>query len=318
MKTFQFSKIGIAILCLVAARIIWVAYERWPSAAKDGLLTEPSANVNQNVTTSLSSRSGSPPIAKVSAPPAPASAVTNSYTTYRPQHARPVRQYNGPIGSDNLISGRTPGWWLYASSEAEAQWLDYYGYPTPAEEAMLASSSDGELAVLVERGDLNAKAHQTARMVMKAFIDSDVKQMERAVFRADKLLVEGGPYQAFAVHKAYGDILRAYRALPDSERTTERKNALNRFNTMSDYGYEIGRMYSDLAVLQLSNTAVHGERASLGLPEIKPGTSEALAAALGGRTATRARLGLVTVLLPRPEPPGLPNNSPGAVILERY
>jgi hypothetical protein len=274
-------------------------------------------NSNQEHNSGLSSRVNSPQQESNTLKSTTAT-TSASEITYRPQQPRTVKRYLGQVGSDNLISAHTPGWWLYASSEAEARWLDYYGYPTPMEEARLNASTDAELASLVERGDLNAKTHQVTRQIMKTFTEGNVQAMGTKVANARQLLIEGGPYQAFAVYKIYGDMLEAYGAFPASERTPERRAAIDRFDAIAQFGNEIGTTYNDVTFLRLSNSAIQGERERLGLQEIKPATAGQLASGLGGRTAVRSNLGIPTVLLPRPREPDFPNDSPNAVILERY
>ncbi len=318
MKVFQFSKAKAAIfLSLLTLAAVWIGYEQGSSVVKGVSLSEPTSNANQEHSSVLNSQANNLQ-QDVNAVRSAVTATSASEITYRPQQPRAVKRYLGQIGSDNLISGHTPGWWLYASSEAEARWLDYYGYPTPTEEARLNASTDSELASLVERGDLNAKTHQVTRQVMKTFTEGNVQAMGTKVANARQLLIEGGPYQAFAIYKIYGDMLEAYGALPASEQTPERRAAIDRFDTIAQFGNEIGTTYNDVTFLRLSNTAIQGERERLGLQDIKPATAGQLASGLGSRTAVRSNLGIPTVLLPRPREPDLPNDSPNAVILERY
>lgn len=316
MKAIQIFNAKVAILLFVIiGTLTWIVYENWSSTSND---IGPSINLNQNVSANGGSRINELPVIKATAQTPLVQATNDLQITYRPQQRRPVKRYTGPVGSNNIISGHAPGWWLYASSEAEVQWLDYYGYPTPAEEAKLANSSDFELASLAEGGDLNAKAHQVSRLAIKAFLGGDLQLMAKTVARAQRLLMEGGPYQAFVISAAYGDMFKAYAALPDADRTAEKQSALNRFDSTANYAHSVGTMYSDISFTRLWNTRLQGERELLGLANMNNVSPMQLANSLGSRTATRNSLGLPTILLPRPEPPDLPNNSPDAVILERY
>jgi hypothetical protein len=184
----------------------------------------------------------------------------NSKTTYRPLVVRPLKQYAGARDASGSVEIQTPGWWLYANSQAEAEWLDYFGYPTPAEELSLAKMSDQELAALAASGDLNAGSHQAARAADEVFKQENVEKTRLADGLQNKLLLEGGPYQAFTIYRAYGELLQAFQDLPVSEQTPKRRAILESYGRTAQLAYEIGSAYGDRTIIALHNGSIFGLR----------------------------------------------------------
>ena len=145
-------------------------------------------------------------------------------TTYLPGLARSVKASAGNLYSDENIKGKR--WWLYATSEDDAKWLDRYGYPTPAEEERLEKASDIELAALVASGDLNAKAIQAVREAKKAFLTGTFEQIRVKAYILQRIVVDGGPYQALATMRGFGEILQLYSDIPEEQQTDAQRKAL--------------------------------------------------------------------------------------------
>lgn len=154
--------------------------------------------------------------------------VTNAFSvrndvTYRPGQARLVKQYTGPIDKKSTTSY----WWLYAQSDEEAKWLDFYGYPTPSEEARLRSSTDAELKSLADAGDLNAKTHQFTRAMATALKTNDERIITFALgAEVGNILSMGAGYQATTIMQGYAKMLSEYGAIPEAERTKEQHNII--------------------------------------------------------------------------------------------
>jgi hypothetical protein len=239
----------------------------------------------------------------------------SSISTYRPQVPRPIKQYARAPGADGSVDRGTSGWWLYANSQAEAAWLDYFGYPTPSEELSLAKMSDQELSTLVSVGDLNAKSHQIVRMASEVFQQESVEKSRIAEGMQSRLLAEGGPYQAFTIYRAYGDLLQAYLDMPMSEQTPKRKAILEGYGQSAQLAYEIGLAYDDHTMMALQNGNVLGLRQQIGITKEEGKSSIALARTLASIAARRREMNIAPiVLMARPEIPRYGTFVP----LERY
>jgi hypothetical protein len=239
----------------------------------------------------------------------------SSKSTYRPQVTRPIKQYARVTGSDGSVDRSMPGWWLYANSQAEAAWLDYFGYPTPSEELSLAKMSDQELSALVSVGDLNAKSHQVARLASEVFQQESVEKSRIAEGMQSRLLAEGGPYQAFTIYRAYGDLLQAYLDLPAHEQTPKRKAILERYGQSAQLAYEIGSAYDDHTMMALQNGNIWELRQQVSIAKEEGKSSIALARTLASIAARRREMNIAPiVLMARPETPRYGTFVP----LERY
>jgi hypothetical protein len=236
--------------------------------------------------------------------------------TYRPGQPRAVGIYAGQLDAND----RKSNWYLYARSEQELKWLDFYGFPTPAEDARLKKSTDDELKALVEAGDLNAKAHQAARMAKAFFEKKDVYNAPTAQGAMGYLLMEGGPYQAITVLNAYGDMLTEFAYLPADQRTEQQRKILDIYAMCASHALASGKIYGDYAISATYNTIPMGIKGELGLS-----TQETSAASFANGVATasgeRIAKGLPPItIMPRPEPPGgniLSFSGNGTVVMER-
>jgi hypothetical protein len=239
----------------------------------------------------------------------------NSKTTYRPQVARPLKQFTGARDPSGSVDVQTPGWWLYANSQAEAEWLDYFGYPTPSEEISLAKMSDQELAVLVADGDSNAASHQAARAVSEFFKQENIEKSRLANGLQNKLLLEGGPYQAFTIYREYGELLQAFQDLPASEQTPKRRAILEGYGRTAQLAFDIGSAYDDRTILALNNGLIYGLKANTGFAQDEARSSSSLARTLAGMAARRREMNMPAIVLnPRPLTP----RNVAFVPLERY
>jgi hypothetical protein len=236
--------------------------------------------------------------------------------TYRPGQPRAVGVYAGHLDAND----RKSNWYLYARSEQEIKWLDFYGFPTPAEHERLKRSTDDELKALVEAGDLNAKAHQAVRMAKGFFEKSDVSKAPTAQGTMGYLLMEGGPYQAITVLNAYGDMLTEFAHLPVDQRTEQQRKILDIYAICADDAFASGKLYGDFAMRATYNTIPMGIKGELGL---KTDLLSAASFANGVATASGERIakGLPPItIMPRPEPPGgniLSFSGNGTVVMER-
>lgn len=240
-----------------------------------------------------------------------------STTTYRPQTQRSVRINSEAANADGTLDRYTPHWWLYAKSPAEAIWLDRFGYPTPAEEAQMEKMSDAEIADLVARGDLNAKAHQISRAAVAAFQQQDPAAGRAAVGLAGRLVSDAGPYQAYAVRTSYYNLLDAFAALPESEKTVARTAFLDYYAGTAQMAFEIGLAYGDSEMLALENSRgrTRAQLDELGLKQPLLSLAGSFAMGLASISRSRAETGAEPMtLVPRPN---APNTAP-AVVLERY
>jgi hypothetical protein len=139
-----------------------------------------------------------------------------SQLTYQPGKQHAVRQLTGVIVDRN---NKTSAWWIHPKTDEEARWMDTYGYPTAAEEVRLRAASLDELKALADAGDMNAQAHWVGRSFVSAFETGDIKSRNLYQGRVEALLANGGPYQATTFIDFYGQLLSAYSALPEEQRT---------------------------------------------------------------------------------------------------
>jgi hypothetical protein len=277
---------------------------------------------------SISTPAGAPPALTVPAaavkiapntlPGASATISKASITiTYRPGQPRAVGLYAGQMD----VNDRKSNWYLYARSEQEIKWLDFYGFPTPAEDAQLKKSTDDELKALVDAGDLNAKAHQAARMAKAFFEKKDVYNASTAQGAMGYLLMEGGPYQAITVLKAYGDMLTDFAYLPADQRTEQQRKILDIYAICADDALATGKLYGDYAIRVAFNTiSPTGMRNELGL-KTDPLSASSFANGVATASGERIAKGLPPItIMPRPEPPSgniLSFSGNGTVVMER-
>ena len=221
-------------------------------------------------------------------------------TTYRPGQTRAIQQYIGTIDSKSITSD----WWLYARSEDEALWMDFYGYPTPTEEARLRAMSEANLKLLADAGDMNAKAHYWSRAMIAAFDKNDLQGLNIASGQIGEILLRGAAYQAMTVMQGYGKLLVEYKGLPESERTEERIKMLKQFGVLYNLAQIQGEIYGDLTVRtmeqQISNIApgITGQTMTMTIPGVQIGYFVANSA------RQREQMGLPPLMIKvRPEAP---------------
>ena len=226
--------------------------------------------------------------------------VARADVTYRPGQTRATQQYMGTIDSKSITSD----WWLYARSEDEALWMDFYGYPTPTEEARLRAMSEANLKLLADAGDMNAKAHYWSRAMIGAFDKNDLQRLNIASGQIGDLLVKGAPYQAMTVMQGYGKLLVEYSRLPESERTEARIKMMKQFGSLYNLAQIQGEVYGDLTVRtmneQISNIApgIPGQTMGMTIPGLQIGYYIANAA------RQREQMGLPPLTIKvRPEAP---------------
>jgi hypothetical protein len=235
--------------------------------------------------------------------------------TYLPGIQRPTKQRPGDLSASSSMDTQ---WWLLAQSQAEANWLDRLGFPTPAEERFLLSASDTELSRLIENGDMNAKAHLATREAKKAFASGKRAEGERAAFAQDAALVHlAGPYQAIVIAKGFAEMVSDYRALPENEQTDERKAILKLYNHREQTASMVASAYGDPSVRYLRNIMNYNDIQKELRWEVNSNWSErssVLAASAGWRAGNGMPPFTIT---PRPIPnPTTPPNE--RVIFERY
>ncbi len=232
--------------------------------------------------------------------------TSNVNSTYRPGQTRALRQYLGVIDRNNTASD----WWLYAKSEAEAQWMDTYGYPTPAEEAKLNAATLEELKKMKDAGDMNARAHWVSRRFSAAFESTDPIERSNMRGQIEGLLTEGGPYQATKILQAYGKLLADYSAIPTSQRTEDQANFIMEHGMNFKAAEVSASIFSDDAAKSMRDNIIKtfgGNRFS----QILSGTdknghypAEAVASQLSYGSTIRAYKRLPPlVILPRPKVP---------------
>ncbi len=166
-------------------------------------------------------------------------------TTYRPGTTRPVKVTAGDMYSEENLKGKTR-WWLLAHNNEEAKWLDYYGYPTVAEEERLDSASDADLDALIANGDRNAKAHQVIRAAKRALVSPQTaRDSIVAANTMESLLATDGPYQAYTIARGFGEMLKMYQDLPTEQRTEDIRKTLRTYDLCSQMAFALGKAYGD-------------------------------------------------------------------------
>lgn len=186
-----------------------------------------------------------------------ASGVVQS--TYLPGVRRPVRTYNGPLDANGLVPTTIPGWWLYAYSAEEAAWLDKHGYPTPAEDQRLRSSSQQELKQLMELGDKNARAWLAAKAMKNDFSGMSEKNTGFYVGMDIGDLELGNPYQSIVIAKTYMDLRTSYyEKLPD-RRTEQETKTLGSLSTTAEYAWHIANVQGDTTMDAMSMASKWGQ-----------------------------------------------------------
>jgi hypothetical protein len=276
-----------------------------------------SANGGGSVDTNTMSVSRANGIERNEDKPKPIAAHSNDKrgVTYLPGIQRPAKRRPGDLSANTDMDTQ---WWLLAQSEAEVNWLDQLGFPTPAEERFLLSASDAELSRLVENGDMNAKAHLTTREAKKAFASGKRAEAERAAFAQDVALVHlAGPYQAIVIAKGFAEMVSDYRALPENEQTDERKAMLKIYNIREQVASTVASAYGDPSVLYMRNVMNYNNiQKELGWETSSNWSERSVVLAASARW--RAGNGMPPfTIIPRPIPnPTTPPNE--RVIFERY
>ena len=213
---------GIAALCsLIIGAVLLLNYNGKLALEKPAAL-DPLAS-----TQTASASSSGATTTKNNLPTGMPSGSVNS--TYFPGATRPLRASASQFGSTITLK-TLPHWWLYAQSEAQAAWMDRFGYPTVAEEERLMNASDAELATLIANGDVNAKAHQVARLAKAAFASGVDREVKIAFGQMYDLLMLNGPYQALTIRRNFGEMLQIYHDLPEAQKTDEKRAIIRKFD----------------------------------------------------------------------------------------
>ena len=223
-------------------------------------------------------------------------------TTYKPGVMRPVKITTGDLYSWDMFKSNTR-WWLLAKNSEDAKWMDQYGYPTVAEEEMLVSASDADLAALAANGDLNAKAHQAVRLAKRALMSPASSQdAVLAGSTMEVLLGQGGPYQALTVMRGFGEMLKMYRDLAPEQQTEDMRKALRTYDMARQVAAALGVAYGDRTFTYTSNTMgfVRSDvEQGLRIPDLK---AEGAMAALANNARYRVSAGLPPLtILARPD-----------------
>ncbi len=301
-KTLSIGALGCVLLF-----ILFGAWNDW-SLNRIG----PTANKNDSSQLGENSSKFSVATASVSAADKTLSSPLKSWAqgeliTYRPGDQRAIKKYTGQLRSDGSIERDAPGWWLYAHSREEADWLDRFGYPTPSEEIALAKMSDEGLAGMVARGDLNAKAHQVARFAKQVLLDdkSDKNKNDHSAGEVSELIARGGPYQAIAMVKAHADLLEIFANLPEKERTPSRKAFLKRLDVELESATDMALAGGDHTVRSLYGAGVRTRLKQFDLANTEQRSAGQFAQSLNAISKARQELNLPPItLIPRPEPTG--------------
>jgi hypothetical protein len=221
--------------------------------------------------------------------------------TYRPGKSQPFRQFTGTIDRKSISSE----WWLYARSEEEAKWLDFYGYPTPAQHAKLKVATDGELRALADAGDANAKAHLSTRAMAAIFEKQDVKKLDRARVDLEILVADGSAYTAMTLMQGYGGLISAYQATPQESRTDAQREILEKLGANYYMAYLKGLLYSDDTIRDMKINIAGLDYGYWSSPSIsKDFNAESFLMGLRGTANRRVEEGLPPlVITPRPRGP---------------
>lgn len=243
--------------------------------------------------------------------------INSRNLTYQPGVKRSVNQYPGPVE----VGQKGTGWWLLARSTAEADWLDMHGYPTPAEEKLLAGMSDVDLKSRAEAGDLNASTQIAIRAAKTAFLNGNKIQIEAAVNGLGFALNSGGPYAASKTVELSADLLAAYFALPNKDRSETMRKALREFSVYREIAAALSIAHGDhtIDLLYAQFTAP---------PDLKLATASdvdarTIAYSIANASLERANTGRTPLtFVPRPLPQEIPRGDPGkyrefSVVFER-
>ncbi len=229
--------------CFGIATLVWIGQHGsiLESPTPEGAAQiERNNKLRESIADLLPQKNNSQPL-----PPVAPSILPAINSTYRPGVTRPTRTTAGDFDTIEYRKSN-PRWRLYAKTAEEARWLDQYGYPTPAEEAMLETASTETLQALVAGGDLNARAHYDVRRAKAAMESKNPRDPIVAGAALDDLVTEGGPYQATVVRNGINQILDAYQSLPESEQTPERLKALAPLIYPQQVALLMGLLYDDV------------------------------------------------------------------------
>jgi hypothetical protein len=229
-----------------------------------------------------------------------------AHLTYQPGVKRNINQYPGPVE----VGKTGTGWWLLARSTAEADWLDLHGYPTPTEEKLLAGMSDAELKSRSDAGDQNASTHIAIRSAKGAFLSRDKIQIEAATNGLGFALNLGGPYAASKTLEFSAELLAAYSALPNKDRTESMRKALREFSVYREIAAALSIAHGDhtIDLLYSQFTAP---------PDLKLATASdvdarSIALSIANASLERANAGRTPLtFVPRPLPPEISRGDPG-------
>jgi hypothetical protein len=127
---------------------------------------------------------------------------------------------------------QTPRHWLYALTEADARWLDEYGYPTPEEDSKLRAMSSDALLKLALEGNQNARVHYALDLYRKAWESNDRNKIIDAE-RQLRAAQDVGPYQAAVVGEAMHEIVLKFKDMPKTPENREYRNQVGSFLEIS-------------------------------------------------------------------------------------
>ncbi len=250
---------AIGLITLVSAAVVLFFAVRHFNASRSeptAAFTDSQRQMNDAVERSKPAWQRTADAARTAAPNATKSGVSDLATgiTYKPGVMRPVKITTGDLYSLDMRKSNTR-WWLLAKNSEDAKWMDQYGYPTVAEEEMLVSASDADLAALAAKGDLNAKAHQAVRLAKRALM-SPASPQDAVIAGATMgiLLKVGGPYQALTVMRGFGEMLKTYRDLAPEQQTEEMRKALRTYDEARQIAASLGVVYDDRTFTYMSNT----------------------------------------------------------------
>jgi hypothetical protein len=242
-------------------------------------------------------------------------------STYLPGVRRPVRAYNGPLDANGVVPMTTPSWWLYAYSAEEAAWLDKHGYPTPAEDQRLRSSSLQELQQLMDLGDRNARTFIAARIAENNFYGTPEKYKGYFVSMGSGDLQIATPYQAIVTAETYLDLRKAYYEKFPTQRTEKELQTLRSLATSAEEAWQIARIQGDTVIDAISNARKESE---FGLIRDNGDTDPALRAdvfisTIYNMQRLRPQVGMPPLdFEQRPSPLLLLHRGKPAQVLERY
>ncbi len=264
MKSRNIIIFGVGALIVCALILAAIGWQSKLNSEVNAPLDLPSnqANLTKNTSDATtrqlkSSQPDQPNQAGVQVKAATPSSV--GLTTYRPGAQRLRTEV-----SKAIIKKESP-WWLYAFNEADAAWLDSYGYPTIAEHYQLKAMSETELSKLSQAGDVNALAHLVSKKAIAAY---EAKVADKA-FSADEvnaLAASDSPYVRSVGIELYGELIRRYSEPIGKAKDEQQKRIL-------DDAY---RRYVSLATIStaLGDTTTSSLVEQVELPEWKTGFPE--------------------------------------------